>query len=548
MSHRPGAPVALLAAALAAILPTGAKALEPADLAIVGGRVHDGGSGPSSTGDVVVRGDRIVAVGPDVARAYAPARTIDAAGKIVAPGFIDPHTHPDTYIRADSAQTRRVLPWLHQGVTTIGIGVDGGGRPDVAVQRAWFTRNGVGVNLVPFVGLGPVRREVLGASARAPTPEELARMEQLVAQAMCEGAFGLSTGLFYAPQSFASTAEVVALARQAALRGGLYDTHQRDESSYGIGLLASTAEALDIGRQTGMPVHLAHIKALGTDVHGQAPQLVAMIEDARAQGLNVTADQYPWLASGTALSAAVLPRWAQDGGRPALLRRLADPALAARIASEVQANLRRRGGPQALLLTSPASPWRGRTLAQMAEYWKVDPVEAALRLIRGDGLPDSRPAESVASFNMHEDDVRLLMRQPWVVTSSDGTDGHPRQYASFPEKYARYVREQGVLDLDTFIHRSTGLTASILGLADRGRLQPGAAADVVVFDPDGYAPGATYLEPKVLARGVETLLVNGQLAIDGGQATDALGGQVLHHRAADGTCPPGDTYPLSAAR
>ena len=526
---------ALVLVAITAVAP--ATAREHADLAIVDGRVHDGGTEPSRVGDVVIRDGRIVAVGPGAASGYDAARVVDARGRVVAPGFIDPHTHPGTYIHAQDAAGRRVLPWLFQGVTTLGIGVDGGGSPHVARQRAGFQAQGVGVNLVPFVGLGPVRREVLGDAARAPDADELARMESLVAQAMCEGAFGFSTGLFYAPQSFAGTGEVVALARQAARRGGLYDTHQRDESSYGIGLLASTAEAIDIGRQAGIPVHFAHLKALGADVHGQAPALVEMIEAARAEGLRVTADQYPWLASGTSLSAAVLPRWAQAGGRPALLQRLADPAQAARIASEMEANLRRRGGPGAILFTSPGASWRGRTLAQLADDWKVDPIEAAQRVIRGDGLPESRPRESIASFNMDEDDVRLLMRQPWMATSSDGTDGHPRQYASFPEKYARYVRGQGVLDLDAFLHRSTGLTADILGLHDRGRLQPGAHADVVVFDPQAYAPGADYLAPEVLARGVELLLVNGVPAIDGGQATDALAGRMLAGPAPVGTCP-----------
>lgn len=534
MRPRPSCSLLLLALTLVA---TGADARETADLAIVGGRVHDGGTQASRVADVVIRGDKIVAVGRGAARRYEAARTIKAKGKVVAPGFIDPHTHPGTYIRAATPAERRTLPWLMQGVTTLGIGVDGGGSPHVAEQRAWYAQHGVGVNLMSFVGLGPVRREVLGEAARAPDATELARMEALVAKGMCEGAFGFSTGLFYAPQSFANTAEVVALARQAARRGGLYDTHQRDESSYGVGLLASTAEALDIGHQAGLPVHFAHLKALGSDVHGQARTLVEMIEAARAGGLQVTADQYPWLASGTGLSAALLPRWAQDGGRPALLQRLADPAQLARIEAEMQANLKRRGGPDAILLTSADAPWSGRTLAQMAQQWQVGPVQAAVRVIRGDGLAEGRTAESIASFNMNEDDVRLLMKQPWMVTSSDGSDGHPRQYASFPEKYLRYVREQRVIDLDSFIHRSTGLTAEILGLDDRGRLRPGAQADVVVFDPQTYAPGADYLNPRVLARGVETLLVNGQLAVDAGQPTEALAGRFLQHAAKPGSCP-----------
>ena len=528
---------ALLLVLLSPTLVACTTAREPADLAIVGGLLHDGSEGAASVRDLVVRDGRVLAVGIDAARRYDAARTIDAQGLVVAPGFIDPHTHPDRFIRSDDPLARRNLPWLHQGVTTIAIGVDGGGTPHQARQRAWFEEHGVGTNLVPYVGFGPVRREVLEEEARQPDAEELARMEALVAQAMCEGAFGFSTGLFYAPQSFASTDEVVALARQAAVRGGLYDTHQRDESSYGIGLIASTREAIEIGRRAGMPIHLAHIKALGQDVHGQAPALIELIEQARAEGHRVTADQYPWLASGTRMSAALLPRWAQDGGRPALLQRLSDPEQLARIEQEVSTNLRRRGGADSLLLVSSGQPWTGRTLAQVAQDWGVDPVQAALRIFRGDDQPDGRPGDSVASFNMIEDDVRLLMQQPWVVTSSDGSNGHPRQYASFPEKYVRYVRQQPVLDLDSFIHRSTGLTADILGLADRGRLAPGAWADVVVFDPDSYAPNATYLAPGELSSGVHTLLVNGVPAIDGGQATEALTGHVLRHAPPEGTCP-----------
>jgi N-acyl-D-aspartate/D-glutamate deacylase len=269
-----------------------------------------------------------------------------------------------------------------QGVTTIGIGVDGGGRFDMAKQRAWFEERGVGTNLAPYVGFGPVRESVLGEQARAPNAQELTRMRQLVTQAMCEGAFGFSTGLFYAPQSFARTDEVVALAHEAAIRGGLYDTHQRDESTYGIGLLNSTREAIEIGRQAGMPVHIAHLKALGVDVHGKARDLVSIIETARAGGLNVTADQYPFVASGSSLQASLLPRWSVEGGRAALLDRLRETETLQRIRTEMSENLRRRGGADSLLFNSTGHPWSGKTLAAVAALWKVEPVDAALRVIR----------------------------------------------------------------------------------------------------------------------------------------------------------------------
>jgi len=524
---------ALLASVFAGSASQAAEAPPRADVLIHGGLVYTGEDAEPRILDVVLAGDTIAYVGEDAAARFEAARTIEAQGAIVAPGFIDPHTHPDTYIRSQDRAQRRNAPWLMQGVTTIAIGVDGGGSFEVAKQRAWFEKQGVGTNLALYVGFSSVRQSVLGEQSRAPTVEELASMRQLVAHAMCQGAFGFSTGLFYAPQSFASTDEVVALAHEAAIRGGLYDTHQRDESSYGIGLLNSTREAIDIGRRAGMPVHIAHLKALGMDVRGKSQDLVSMIEAAQASGLHVTADQYPYLASGSSLQASLLPRWSVDGGRKALLARLDDPATLQRIRTEMRENLRRRGGPQSLLFNSTGHPWSGKTLAAMAAFWKFDPVDAALRVIRE---ADDEKADAVTSFNMDPQDVELLMRQPWIVTGSDGSDGHPRQYATFAEKYAKYVQHDHVLTTTEFIRRSTGLTADILELERRGYLRPGNFADVVVLDPSGYRPKADYLHPKVLSEGVLYLWVNGKLAVDAGKMTDALAGRVLSHVPTSGTC------------
>src|SRR5690606_26055160 len=264
---------------------------QAADVLITGGLVFDGHDTPGRATDVVLSGDRIVEIGENLAGRYDAARIIDATGKVVAPGFIDPHTHPESYIRSSDRDVRRNLPWLHQGVSTVFIGIDGGGTPEVAADRAWFENNGIGTNIAAYVGLGPVRRAVLGEDARAPDEAELARMRGLGANAMCEGAFGLSTGLFYTPQSYAGTDEVVALATEASRRGGIYDTHQRDESSYSLGLMGSIEEVLEIGRRADMPVHIAHIKALGRDVHGKADDVIARIERAQAEGQKVTADQ-----------------------------------------------------------------------------------------------------------------------------------------------------------------------------------------------------------------------------------------------------------------
>jgi N-acyl-D-aspartate/D-glutamate deacylase len=450
---------------------------------------------------------------------------------IVAPGFIDPHTHADSFIRSPDAATRVNAAWLNQGVTSVMIGVDGAGTPDVGADARKLVASGIGTNIIPFVGFGAVRQQVLGQDARAPSAAELDRMKTLVAKGMCEGASGLSTGLFYAPQSFAKTAEVIAVAREAAKRGGLYDTHQRDESSYSIGLLESVKEVIAIGREAGMPVHFAHIKALGVDVHGQAQAVIDAVNAARAAGQDVTADQYPWLASGSSLDASLLPRWAVDGGAPALLKRLDDPATLARIRDEMQENMRRRGGAKSLLLIGEGFDWTGKTLEQMAQQWQLDPRDAALRIIRQS--IETRQAgqrdrgTSVASFNMAQTDVDLFMKQPWVVTSSDGSDGHPRMFATFPEKYLRYVKDRQVIDMPTFIHQSTGRTADIYRIDRRGYLRPGYFADVAVIDPAKFAPRADYIHPRELSVGVNKLFVNGVLAVDNSQTTGATAGRAL---------------------
>ncbi len=382
-----------------------------------------------------------------------------------------------------------------------------------------------------YVGFGAVRRLILHEDARDPAPFELAQEKALVAKGMCEGAVGFSAGVFYAPQSYAKTEEVIELAKEAASRGGLYDTHQRDESSYTIGIINSVKEALRIGKEAGLPVHFAHIKALGVDVHGKAPEVIDLINTARANGQEVTADQYPWLASGSSLSAALVPRWAQDGGYPAMIKRFNDPQTMAKIRAEMTDNLRRRGGADSLLLRATGVPWTGKRLSELAAMWKVDPIEAAVRVLR-----QSTNKDGTVSFNMIDADVQAFMKQPWVVTSSDGSDGHPRMFATFPEKYTVYVKQKHVIDMANFIRHSTGLTADMFKLDRRGYLKPGYYADVVVFDPGTYAPKADYVNPRLLSTGVTQLFVNGQAAVDNGKVTGTLAGRaVLRSKPAD--CP-----------
>lgn len=494
------------------------------DIVIRGGQVYTGDAQPF-IGDVAIKADRIVYVGPK-----APGRagrTIDARGMIVAPGFIDPHTHAGAALASDSPVERLLLPFLTQGVTTAFIGVDGGGDPDVGRTLGG---QGYGINFATYVGFGGVRSAVIGNADRAPTPAEMSQMKVLVAKAMCQGALGLSTGLFYAPQSFARQDEVAALARVAGAAGGVYDSHLRDESSYSIGLLGAVDEAIAIGRDAQIPVHIAHIKALGVDVQGSAPQVIARVEAARARGQVVHADQYPWSASGTGLSAALIPRWAQDGSRAAMLSRFGDEQLGDRLRTEIAENLRRRGGAEAVLITTGPDWAKGRTLAVLARERGTDPVAATLDLLKVSEV-------SIASFNQSEDDIAAFMKRDWVVTSSDASTGHPRYYASFARKYATYVRERGVIDLRTFIASSTLRTARIFGLEGRGELRNGNFADVVVFDPAKFGPQADYTHPTLFSIGMRTVVVNGRIKIDDGKPTGMAAGTPLLRGAKAGVCP-----------
>lgn len=521
------------AAVLLALSMVGCNAKTPGtgelvDILIKGGTVYDGSEAKPYVGDVAIKDDKIVFVGPKAN--LRAKRTINAKGMIVSPGFIDGHTHSDHLLNNADPLQRQAPPYVAQGVSTVLIGVDGGGLPELKSEFDKFTRDGVGVNMASYVGYGTIRKRVIGDDARAPTAAELAVEKGLVTKGMCEGAIGLSTGLFYAPQSFAKTDEVIELAKEAAKRGGIYDTHQRDESSYSIGIINSTKEVLQIGREANIPVHFGHIKALGNDVWGKSTDVIKLIETAKANGQNVTADQYPWLASHTGLSAALVPRWAVDGGYAAMIKRFNDPVTFAKIRAEMVDNLRRRNGPHSILFTNAGHPWTGKYLDEVAKEWKVDPIEAAVRILR------QTEQESIVSFNMSQADVDNFMKQPWAATSSDGGPGHPREYATFAEKYSEYVHKRHVIAPEFFIRHSTGLAADMFMLDHRGYLRPGYYADVVVLDPNRYAPKADYVHWNVLTEGVVDLLVNGKLAVDNGKITNSLSGRPIRHTPTAGSC------------
>lgn len=528
MIKRRGIAATIVASALLASCATSgigpSAAPAAADLLIRGGTVYPGGGEPF-TGDVAIRGDRIIAVGPNLH--VDAVRTIDAQGMIVAPGFIDPHTHMEGWLTSTDARRRLVEPFLMQGVTTAFVGNDGGGRIDIADLLASAQARPVGINYASYTGFGTIREKVIGMDRRAPTAAELAQEQALVKQAMCEGAIGLSTGLFYAPQSFSKTDEVVALSRVAGALGGKYDSHLRDEANYNIGLGAAVDEAITIARDGHIPVHISHIKALGVDVQGMAPTIIAKIDKARSEGLSVTASQYPWSASGTSLVASLVPLWAQDGGRTEMLARFDDPALQARLRADITENMRRRGGPGSLLIVE--GKWRGQRLDAVAKAMDTDPVSAAIAAIR-------QADAATISFNMAESDIEAFMRQPWVMTDSDASTAHPRVYGSFARKYAVYVKQRKVLTTREFIDRSSATTADWFGLKDRGHLRAGAFADVVVFDPQTYAARATYESPEQTANGVRDVVVNGALAVADGQMTGTASGRALPHSPPAGAC------------
>jgi N-acyl-D-amino-acid deacylase len=491
------------------------------DLILRGGTVVDGSGSPAVQTDVGIAGDRIVFVGSSAGK--KAKRVIDASGFVVTPGFIDPHTHT----AGDLSDPRRSAnaAYLMQGVTTVVTGNDGDSPEHIGETLSKWTRQGIGTNAALFIGQGTVRGEVMGMSDGKPTAAQLEKMKALVGTAMREGAIGLSTGLYYAPGSYATTEEVIELAREAVMGGGIYDTHMRDESTYNIGLLNAVRETLRIGKEADIPVMISHIKALGVDVWGQSADVIALINDARKAGINATASQYPYDASGTSVTAALVPRWAEADGK--LAKNIDDPALHERLVKEMTENLRRRGGAETLLMTdSKDKSIVGKNLAQIARERNESPIEAALQIIRAGG-------SGVASFNMKESDIEAFMKEPWVMTCSDGSDGHPRKYGTFPRKIHEYVYEKHVLSLEAAVRSSTSLTADTLQIKERGLLKAGYYADVLVFDPKNFVDRATYENPTALATGVEYLLVNGRLAVDKGQLTSTLAGRVLENQPVD---------------
>jgi N-acyl-D-aspartate/D-glutamate deacylase len=511
---------------LTLFIPLGAGSQERYDLILRGGRVLDGSGNPWVQADVAVRGDRIVAVG---ALAGATAvREIDVSGLYVTPGFIDVHSHAGPGLA--SPELSGAQPLVAQGISTVFVNPDGGGPIDLAAQREELLRDGLGVNAALLTPHGSIRIEVLGMGDQDPTGAELDRMKELVRRGMEDGAFGLSSGLFYSPASFSETEEVVELAKIAARYGGAYTSHIRDESTYTVGLMAAVDEVIRIAEEGGLPGVVSHAKALGPHVWGYSAAIVERIEGARSRGVEVYADQYPYEASGSGITSALVPRWAQEGGQDAMVARTRDPDLRARIVAEMWENLDRRGGADRLQFRrfEPDPSIEGKTLEAVAEARGMDPIQLALTLLEQGGA-------SFVSFNMNPRDVERIMSQSWTMTSTDGDlvpagEGvpHPRSYGTYPRKLGHYMRDQGVIDLAFAVRSMTSLPASVFRIEGRGVLRPGAYADVAVFDLERVDDPATFQEPHQIAEGMVHMIVNGALVMESGRFTEARPGRVLH--------------------
>jgi N-acyl-D-aspartate/D-glutamate deacylase len=493
----------------------------PADVLLKGGTIFDGTGGKPYEGNVAIQNGHIIAVG-DAAAATEAKQTIDCKGLIICPGFIDLHNHSDSTITRDSG--RKAVCYLTQGCTTLVTGNCGGGPVDIARFYDELAAKGTGINIATLVPQGSVRERVMGNELRAPTAEEIKKMQDLADTGMREGAWGISSGLQYIPSAFAKTDELIAISIPVAKHNGLYCSHIRDE---GDTLIDSIQEVIDIGKGAHLPVHVSHLKSSKKPNWGKVRAAAHLIEEAQHDGLKITADQYPYTASSTSIMAMLLPDNERDGGERATAKRLNDAATAKRLRPIIANGIDARG-PIMIASIKSKPEWVGKIITDVAKEENREPIDVAFDILRND------PGAAGVNFGMDEADVRLVMALPWVATASDGaskiangTRPHPRSFGTFSRKIGRYSIQDKVVPLPQAIRSATGLPADILGMADRGYLRKDFIADIAVIDPKTYLDRATYEEPFKPSTGVRWLFLAGKPAIADSKPQDILAGKPL---------------------